>query len=60
MEDVQALESTMRILEGQLEFERGQWNKLQGSTRICWTNFSYLTFGKKFRLPIQESGQSPR
>jgi predicted RNase H-like nuclease (RuvC/YqgF family) len=33
MEEVQVLEANMYVLERQLDFERGQWTKLQGKYR---------------------------
>ena len=42
MEEVQALEANMRVLESQLDFERGQWTKLQGKYKELMDQFFIL------------------
>ena len=42
MEEVQALEANMRVLKSQLDFERGQWTKLQGKYKEFIDQFFVL------------------
>jgi predicted nuclease with TOPRIM domain len=42
MEEVQALEANMHVLERQLDFERGQWTKLQGKYKELMDQFFIL------------------
>jgi predicted nuclease with TOPRIM domain len=41
-EEVQALEANMHVLESQLDFERGQWTKLQGKYKELMDRFFIL------------------
>jgi hypothetical protein len=42
MEEVQALEANMHVLERQLDFERGQWTELQGKYKELMDRFFIL------------------
>ena len=42
IEEEQALEANMRALESQLDFERGQWTKLQGKYKEAMDLFFVL------------------
>jgi TolA-binding protein len=42
MEEVQALEANMYVLESQLDFERSQWTKLQGKCKELLDRFFIL------------------
>jgi hypothetical protein len=41
-EEVQVLEANMHVLERQLDFERGQWTKLQGKYKELMDRFFVL------------------
>ena len=42
IEEVQALEANMYVLESQLDFERGQWTDLQGKYKELMDRFFIL------------------
>jgi predicted nuclease with TOPRIM domain len=49
-EEVQALEANMHVLERQLDFERGQWTKLQGKYKKLMDRFFILDHWKEVSL----------
>jgi predicted nuclease with TOPRIM domain len=49
-EEVQALEANMHVLERQLDFERGQWTKLQGKYKKLMDRFFILDHWEEVSL----------